>query len=536
MADNKIKFNITSGFDGKGFAEASSEIRRISGNVKNIGGSLSGVTSALGEVGGKFGEVGGKVSAFGDVVGKVMAGAQGGIAGLAIAAATAVTGWLVKWDESMREARKKHREFLDAMKEGHERRLAVYAAKAKAAVMDALQASIDKGKMAIERINALAGAYRNLSSSVQAQNAAKASLATAGVNLDYERAINGAASDEEKDRAKIDADRRREEINYKAKLKNASEALAVASDAVAGYSEKVTAQQKIIDDLNAQQREDASWRYGDTPEEKKKRQAAMDKRAKDIEREELKLQQMTYELASARNNLKTIETQNRQLEVEHLTELERLKNAEKALAKKTEEAALAREREIEALDEAATKGIRDREIRDAQRNGEAALRKNEAAKKAIEDAARIRGEARKMQNEGMALDQARHRGISGEGYSYDVTKDGNIRSFREWQRASRYRRNEEQAEAGRQERASRRNEDAEKQVDAALAKQKAGKRLSRREQQMVRDWDDFNNAKGNADNDTKRLRELAEESKEISKSTKEAIEAIKAKFEDLGVK
>ena len=140
---------------------------------------------------------------------------------------------------------------------------------------------------------------------------------------------------------------------------------------------------------------------------------------------------------------------------------------------------------------------------------------NEAAKELADvnarlaEAAAARERAEKIRSlvdSGIEKDQEAHGGISGGGYAYRRDKDGNLTRFDQFRRARRYadRAARDEASAGRdggEERNARRARNIERNM-------MAGRKVSERDRDFLRDWNDFRNQKPPEDKAVKKLEEI----------------------------
>lgn len=502
MADNRIRFNISSTFSGEGFDKARKSVKDVSGAVKSAG-------DAAKVVAGSMGELGGSIARYSDGIGKLMSAASGGIVAFAVTATSAISGWLLSWHKSIQEARKAHDKFIADMREGYERRLASYAEKAREAMMSALDASIVKGQQAIDRINALAGAYRNLSQASASAQSSQASLDSALIDLNLATAGNKGGPDERR-RRELAAQAEKLQREYNARLATATATLTSANDAVGDMRSKIEIQNRVIADMT--------------------------KAGKDTAKEQAKLDQMNIELAAAEDRLKAATNDRERVLVEKEAALTRVANAEEELADEIEARTVAERRAKEAAEnEARLEDLRQRgeqQISDVKSSG---AKRIEELDREIEDARKLARESDAMKERtrrGMEEDARRHSGISGEGYGYQTDADGNPATMKDWKRAQRY---AERADRDRRN-AERADDSARKAASAARERQAKGKKLTKDEQKALDDWDKREKERNGAKDAAEREKKAQKEKDEIQKQMAKDVANILSTMKKLGLK
>lgn len=302
--ESRLKFEIGSVFNGEGFQKANAALDRTSKAV----GKASGTIGALG---GELGQLGGAVGKTAGAVGNLASSfAMGGPWGLAIAAVTTIVGLFIKWQQSIKETREKHAQLMRDMQQGYQRRLQIYADKARKAEEAALDAIISKGQDAINRIRALAGAYEQLGRSEDAAAASADRVKAAAIDADY---AGGDAVDQ------AHAAQLKQEVRNATAERAADREVYNAGEAVKALQKQIAEQTQVI--------------------------AAQKKRGLDATKAQDELTQMTIALSAAQNNLKAAEQNRAATIIEGETALEGLRRRE---AEAAEQLIQAEEREAKA--------------------------------------------------------------------------------------------------------------------------------------------------------------------------------------------
>jgi hypothetical protein len=195
--------------------------------------------------------------------------------------------------------------------------------------------------------------------------------------------------------------------------------------------------------------------------------------------------------------------------------LEKLKNANDKLAAKRENAAEL-QGQLDALKDKRAETVVNQE--QAMQTLEAA----HAAQQAINSGL----------SAGMATDQLVHRGISGQGYTYQVGVNGTPDNFIDYQRAQRY--------GGRAERdaasAAARNDAAAKRYDRLLEDSILGKKVSDRDQQFMDDYEAFQDSQRTESEWQQAIDNLKGAQKKTLSDLDQQMDDIKTKMKELGLK
>lgn len=216
MADNRIRFVLESLFKGEGFQKASKAVKDTSGVVKNAADGVKNLSAEMSGMGGVIGKVSDGV---GKLFGVFMAG---GPVGIAVAAISLLVGAFVKWRGEIEKAREEHEKFLKSAQDGYQNRLMIYAQKSRKAAIDAMNASIDAGTAAIEKVQKLSAAYDRLAQSELA--AAKSASALKVAEIDQGLAVGATyRSKDDQKRAELNAKIEKEMIAYADALRDAKE-------------------------------------------------------------------------------------------------------------------------------------------------------------------------------------------------------------------------------------------------------------------------------------------------------------------------
>lgn len=486
MADNRIRFHIDSVFSGEGFAKAATAVKGVSGTVKN---AADGVRSLSGE----FGALGGVAGKVADGVGKLFGAMGAGPVGIAVALIGSVVTAMKAWRDSIEKTRQEHQKLMDAMREGYERRLESYAQKARDATVKLLDETVKRGQAAIDRINTLAAAYRNLGAAEDLAARSSTSLESAKVDLGLElnRGIGGSDA---QSRREFAAQREKAELEYADAVREATRGLTNANDSVAILKQSMDEQRRVVD--------------------------AMNEAGKDSTKEQLKLDRMRIDLRAAEHALTAATNKREEVEVRHALTIAKLDNAEQALEEAIEKRTDA---EFRAAEKARLTKEADEAIKamTAKTKAEvAALDRQIAAQaeyvKAVE-------EAQRRTQSGMGADQQHTNGSFGP-YRYHTDPNGNINDFEDYQRAQRF--------AGRAERdqanTDQRNARFDRELDRLNGKDKLTDSERRRRDQL----DGFKKQREDANAQKQKQAEMEKQREEMLKSLNESVKEIKEKLKE----
>lgn len=133
---------------------------------------------------------------------------------------------------------------------------------------------------------------------------------------------------------------------------------------------------------------------------------------------------------------------------------------------------------------------------------------------------------------GMATDQAVHRGISGQGYTYQVGANGTPDNFIDFQRAQRYGERAERNAAN----AAARNDSSARKYDRLLDDAIAGKKISDRDQKFMDDYESFMDSQRTESEWQQAIDDLKGSQKKTLSDLDKQIEDVKNKLEELGLK
>jgi hypothetical protein len=195
--------------------------------------------------------------------------------------------------------------------------------------------------------------------------------------------------------------------------------------------------------------------------------------------------------------------------------LKRLERANAALAEKREKAKEL-EGELTALEE------KRKETVNAQERNLQFVQDVHAAQQAINAGL----------STGMATDQAVHRGISGQGYTYQVGANGTPDNFIDFQRAQRYGERAERNAAN----AAARNDSSARKYDRLLDDAIAGKKISDRDQKFMDDYESFMDSQRTESEWQQAIDDLKGAHKKTLSDLDKQIEDVKNKLEELGLK
>ena len=194
--------------------------------------------------------------------------------------------------------------------------------------------------------------------------------------------------------------------------------------------------------------------------------------------------------------------------------LKRLERANAALAEKREKAKEL-EGELTALEEKRNETVK------AQERNLQYVQDVHAAQQAINAGL----------STGMATDQAVHRGISGQGYTYQVGANGTPDNFIDFQRAQRYGERAERNAAN----AAARNDSSARKYDRLLDDAIAGKKISDRDQKFMDDYESFMDSQRTESEWQQAIDDLKGAQKKTLSDLDKQIEDVKNKLEELGL-
>ena len=133
---------------------------------------------------------------------------------------------------------------------------------------------------------------------------------------------------------------------------------------------------------------------------------------------------------------------------------------------------------------------------------------------------------------GMATDQQVHRGISGQGYTYQTGANGMPDNFIDYQRAQRYGGRAERDAATR----AARNDSAARRYDRLLDDKILDKKISDRDQKFMDDYESFMDSQSTDSEWQKAVDSLKGDQNKTLSTIDKQIEEVKTKLEELGLK
>ena len=231
MADQNIKINIGSSWNGSGMQKAMGAVDQLSKSASKAAGAMGRIGGAIGVLDGKVGQVAGAIGGLGSAL------ATGGWVGVAVAGVTAIAGKISDWKDQQKklneELQKTQLENLTKQVDGYQRSV------------DKLATSLDKTFNAQKKVNEL----QSQAQSAQAQaSATQALIEGEKGGTDSSRALGNLSATEILQGDNI---RKAEEAVKTAdkEMKKAAEKLKAQSDAVGVLTNKADALQIAYDSV-----------------------------------------------------------------------------------------------------------------------------------------------------------------------------------------------------------------------------------------------------------------------------------------------
>lgn len=472
MAAQNISINIGSSYNGEGMVNAAKSVNQLGQTVNRTGGAVQKMATGIGALGGVMGQMPGKIggvaSGIGDLVSSLTMGA-GGIASFVAAMGALGVAIGKKVFEPIREAGREWRKF-------HDQLVAMDDGKGTHELYQKRFAKMEEARKKQEAERQRAQEKRNRADDAAAR-AALDLLKSENALLKTERELAKLRESGKWDE-RISGEKDEGARNLLAKQK----ALALA---------KMDGANSVAD---AQAARDEAW--------KSYRVVRRDSLSEGEYNDRVKAGSRKVEEANARLAIA------QEAAAQSIAQAEReVKEATESLERSRAEAA---EKERKRIDDEARA---ERERRDAEKKRQD---ERNAAQKELVDVTRKLNRAtaqreraektRERVESGISKDQTVHGGISGNGYTYNRDKDGNITRFDQFRRSRRYadRAARDEASANRDgnaERNARRARDIEKNI-------RKGRNVSDRDRNFLRDWNDFKNQKSPEDETVKKLDEI----------------------------
>lgn len=526
----KIKFSLTSDYNGKGFQQVLNDMEKTSKESAKAADGVTKLANAASTLPGPIGEAGAKLSGFSGALKNIwqsVANLPGPLKVFALAAASVGTGIKIGMDIAAKraeEAKERIERASKALQAGIQSRLNWLRTKMDkdlASVRDSISSTITAFDKLIGRINKVNSAKAEVkvaesSNSQLSRQVARAAM-LAPISDENERAMLEARLNEqeaEEERAEIIKRNTTNEKEADRNLKNAQdrrnmleEQVAVAKKALAD-AEADAAQAEITGTKDMKV-------FNDNIAKARKQLA-------DVE-EQLKDQQVEVAVAEEKRKAVIISNENALLENE--TRIIELNAATERLKKAQEKAASEQEKnaQIQSL-----RGQQNDLQRNAQSQVDANNRKIQRARQNIADIEKAQDRTRR----GMAKDQEVHQGIGGEGFNYETDANGNPADLAGWERAQRY-----AARADRDaERANRAAKANEKEYGKLRDKLENGEKLSDAEMKKYDKLDKWNKERKGKEKEEQNIMQSEEDNKKILEDTKTAVENIKTKIDELTTK
>lgn len=472
MAAQNISINIGSSFNGEGMVNAAKSVQSLGATVNRTGGAVQKMASGIGALGGVMGQMPGKIggvaSGIGDLVSSLTMGA-GGIAtfvaamgALGVALGKAIFDPIRKADD---EWRKWYHNLL-AMEDGrgtHE----LYQKRFAKMEEERKKQEAERQRAREKRNRAEDAAHRATLDLLKSENAllkTERELAKLRESGKWDERISG-----EKDEGQRNLLMKRKQLAL-AKTEGANS----VADAQASLKEAWKSYRVMRrDSLSDQEYKDRTMAGTRKVQEAEARLALVQEgAAQSVAQAEREVKEATESLERSRRE--AAEKERRRIDDEARAERERTE-AEK---KKQDE-----------------RNAAQKELIDVTQKLNRATAQRERAER-----------TRERVDSGIAKDQTVHGGISGNGYSYNRDREGNLTRFDQFRRARRYadRAARDEASANRDgnaERNARRARDIERNL-------RRGRSVSDRDRSFLRDWNDFKNQRKPEEETVRKLEEI----------------------------
>lgn len=529
-SESKIKFSLSSDYDGKGFQaglkaldDTSKASARASDGVQKLAQAAQGIN-------GPIGEASQKVSGFAGTLKNVwqsVANLPGPLKIVALAVASLGTGIKLGMDVAAKraeEARERIERAANALQAGIKSRLSWLRNKMDedlAAMRDGIKNTIAEFDKLIGRVNKVNSAKAQVTVAEaggrMAQLNSQRAQELAGISDEAERAIVQARWAE-----KIALEERNEIIRQNtANEKEADRNLKNAQDRRTMLEGLVSEAKKAV----ALAEEDAANAAKTGTKDLKPFNDRVQQARANLATVEEQLADQNVAVTVAQENRKAILQQGDNALVENETKLVELSEATQRLIDATEKNAKAKEANTE-------KTKLQSSIMDIQSQTASKVATIDELIKAAQKNLQEIGKAQDRTRAGMAKDKEVHHGIGGEGFRYDTDANGLPSDLAGWERAQRYAQRADRDNA----RASRAASANEKQLRNLLDKVDKGKPLTDHERnrlEKLRNWDKERNGK---QREEARIKKLQEERDKLQKEANEAIKQIRDKMDALTIK
>ena len=529
-SESKIKFSLSSDYDGKGFQAGLKALEDTSKASAKASDGVQKLAFAAQQVNGPIGEASQKVSGFAGTLKNVwtaVANLPGPLKIVALAVASLGTGIKIGMDIAAKraeEAKERIERAANALQAGIKSRLSWLRNK----MDEDLAAMRDGIKNTIAEFDKLIGRVNKVNSAKAQVTVAEASGRMAQLNSQRAQELAGIA--DENERAILQArwaermalEERNEIIRQNtANEKEADRNLKNAQDRRTMLEELVGEAKKAV----AVAEEDAAQAAKTGTKDLKPFNERVQKARENLATVEEQLKDQNIAVTVAQENRKAILQQGDNALVDNETKLVELSEATQRLIDATEKNAKAKEENaektklqssimgIQAETAAKVAGI-DKQIEQAKQN--------------IEDISKAQDRTRM----GMDKDKQVHRGIGGEGYKYETGPDGLPSDLAGWERAQRYAQRADRDNA-RSNRAATANERELKKLNDKLEK---GQRLTdneRKKLDKLKAWDDERNGKQRQE---EAIRKAEEAKKKLQEEANKAIKDIRDKIDALTIK
>lgn len=515
-SESRIKFSLFSSFKGKGFDEAEKSLKKISSTTDKAHHTMSGAISELSKMDGQLGNVARSV-------GQVShAFAQLGMVGGIIAAAQIA---IDSWTEKMKQAADKLVSTTKANAERMMERLKNTIQRHLQGLDDDMQNTVKTVDVAIAKLDALAQRQSRISQANAQLDIAKGNKTISDIQIEklnamiHEETDAGKALVAAKYDVKIAEEKYAQAISQgEAARKKAEHELELADMRKIELESKIAVAQEHLnkaleEEANASVLDEASRKQFTT-----RREAA----EKEVENAQKDFADATTAVEVAEKTLEAVIIQTTQRREEANAQITQTKNAEKKLEDAANERA-------EKLKE---KAVLEDELFDQQKNfGEAIRKANDAIKQAQDNLANI-DKAQERTQKGIQTDLAKHQGIGGAGYKWQLDENGNPTSLKDWQRAQRYAERAER-DAKKAERAGSANQ---KKLAELEEKQRKGKYLSDDEKKKLDNLRKWDNEKNGKQREEEKLRKAQADKEKLEREQAEAVKDIRDKLDKLGLK
>lgn len=538
--ESKIRFRLTSDFDGKGFSQANQALGDTAKQSAKATDGIQQFATAASALPGAVGQAAGKVSGFASVLKNLWTSVSkipGPLKIVALAVASLGAGIKLGMDRAAKraeEAKERIERAAEAMKIAIASRLNWLRGKMDenlASMRDSVKATISSFDKLIGRVNkvnsakAVVQVAENESRTVQRSNQRASQLA--GITDENERALLEARLNEQEaleEREEIIRQNAANEKEADRNLKNAQDRLKVLESAREKAQSAVIKADALRADAIRAATKDIKTFDGKTkdikPFDDKLKEAQ--KELADIE-EQLKDQYVEIKVAEENRKATIIKNENALLEnetkiIDLNASTQRLIAAQEKNASEQEKAA-----KIQSL---------KRQKDDLQ--AQAKKRENDNNDKIAKARANIKDieKAQDRTRKGMAKDKEVHQGIGGAGFKYETDANGNPADLAGWERAQRY-----AARADRDsQRANRAAAANEREYNNLRNKLENGKPLTDSEMKRYDKLDKWNRERKGKKKEEDNIQNLENDNKKILEDTKTAVESIEQKIDQLTTK